>query len=937
MVSAVANGYENTSFTSPTSLKDIEDKIRQVVNARKVRLTEYFKDFDRLRTGFITKSQFDRCLDQLFGIVLSPADDAKLMEKYGSADPKRKGMVSYRRFCEVIGAVFDPDLLNQDPATQQIGPAASGSAVDRRPLSPASLAKCEDLLMRLARFYKYHGINIKTCYADFDKHHIGVVTESQFFRSFPGSPDIIHEDTVLLAKKYRDPTRPGLCNYYSFHEDIERMQSALAEEEDFTKYIPQPQFIDDYGKRPGTPSLQEIFEKIREAIHKNGIRTTEFFKDHDKLRSGEITENQFICGLSLCCGTQANLSREEIQKVVDVYRQPDGRVRYKEFCDIMENAFTVPDLEKKPTVEVYRPPMGALSKFQAPNLLSAAEENRVNEILNQMAETVRKRRLMVYPYFKDFDRSKGYTRGVTKPQFARMLHFLSINVQPQDLALLCKKFEYPVGGDINYSAFIQSIDSEYTGTATTISDFAQKEKTASESEEPRPLDLSTVDRQELINRIRHYVLVNRLRVEEYFQDFDPLRHGSISRSQFRRCLSLMGQPNLTDEQFEVLVQYYRDPKLPGNVMWTRFLTDTESVFTKRGLEKVPTYTVPPMETFQMSRPGASSEQPTQDDVEFLERIQQRMRRKLIEQRILSKPCFQDFDKHNNGHVTKIQASQCLHTLGLTDDPEEIRILQTRYSDDIGFNYIQFLDDLQPSEKPEMKYLQRLEELKLTNQKHLPDLGDDSIERIMYKIKCRVMKERMRLSEFFKDYDKLRTGRILKTVFPRAMDLASLKLTKVEVEQLMNRYTAIGYPDYVQHTTLVDEIESIFTLKELEKAPEIVPIQFKPQPENEYCKLSPEEKKVLDLVMHRLADRVRIRRIQIFPLFEDYDRVHNGTVSRFQFHRVLSELDLGSLVSAREFLVIKKKFDVVLGYKHDFNYIGFCDLINEYANFEHGKP
>ena len=31
--------------------------------------------------------------------------------------------------------------------------------------------------------------------------------------------------------------------------------------------------------------------------------------------------------------------------------------------------------------------------------------------------------------------SKGYTRGVTKPQFARMLHFLSITVQPQDLAV----------------------------------------------------------------------------------------------------------------------------------------------------------------------------------------------------------------------------------------------------------------------------------------------------------------------------------------------------------------------------------------------------------------------------------------------------------------------------------------------------------------------
>ena len=87
----------------------------------------------------------------------------------------------------------------------------------------------------------------------------------------------------------------------------------------------------------------------------------------------------------------------------------------------------------------------------------------------------------------------------------------------------------------------------------------------------------------------------------------------------------------------------------------------------------------------------------------------------------------------------------------------------------------------------MKYLQRIEELKLTNKKHLPDLGDDNIEKIMYKIKSRVMKERMRLHEFFKDYDKLRTGRILKTLFPRAMDLSSLKLTKVEVQQLMDRW------------------------------------------------------------------------------------------------------------------------------------------------------
>jgi hypothetical protein len=95
--------------------------------------------------------------------------------------------------------------------------------------------------------------------------------------------------------------------------------------------------------------------------------------------------------------------------------------------------------------------------------------------------------------------------------------------------------------------------------------------------------------------------------------------------------------------------------------------------------------------------------------------------------------------------------------------------------------------------------------------------------------------------------------------------------------------------------------------------------------------------MLEKVMHRLADRVRQRRIQMFPLFEDYDRIHNGAVSRTQFHRVLSELDIGSLVSSREFTVLYKKFDVLIGGKHDLNYITFCDLVNEYAQFEHGKP
>ena len=50
-----------------------------------------------------------------------------------------------------------------------------------------------------------------------------------------------------------------------------------------------------------------------------------------------FSEHQFVCGLSLALGKEAQLSRADIQKVVEFYRVDKDRVMYKEFCDMMEN------------------------------------------------------------------------------------------------------------------------------------------------------------------------------------------------------------------------------------------------------------------------------------------------------------------------------------------------------------------------------------------------------------------------------------------------------------------------------------------------------------------------------------------------------------------------------------------------------------------------
>ena len=67
----------------------------------------------------------------------------------------------------------------------------------------------------------------------------------------------------------------------------------------------------------------------------------------------------------------------------------------------------------------------------------------------------------LYQRFKDFDRSKAYTRIVTPSQFGRILTTLKVCVNPEDLRLLCRKFADAVTGDINYPAFVQCVDKTF--------------------------------------------------------------------------------------------------------------------------------------------------------------------------------------------------------------------------------------------------------------------------------------------------------------------------------------------------------------------------------------------------------------------------------------------------------------------------------------------
>ena len=49
-----------------------------------------------------------------------------------------------------------------------------------------------------------------------------------------------------------------------------------------------------------------------------------------------------------------------------------------------------------------------------------------------------------------------------------------------------------------------------------------------------PTAQEPVSLEQLVKRLQEHVLCNRIRVSEHFQDFDPLRSGSISAAKFRQ-------------------------------------------------------------------------------------------------------------------------------------------------------------------------------------------------------------------------------------------------------------------------------------------------------------------------------------------------------------------------------------------------------------------
>ena len=128
--------------------------------------------------------------------------------------------------------------------------------------------------------------------------------------------------------------------------------------------------------------------------------------------------------------------------------------------------------------------------------------------------------------------------------------------------------------------------------------------------------------------------MKRVRIEEFFKDFDKLRKGKVTVPQFKSILSMLNF-YLTEEEFQALAYKYESSDKMFN--YNEFCKLINSAFTMKGIDKDPTATVKPItaqDTYVARRKYLDI---TPEEQQAVSEIIQEYKRAIANRRIHLKP------------------------------------------------------------------------------------------------------------------------------------------------------------------------------------------------------------------------------------------------------------------------------------------------------------
>ncbi|KAL7024499.1 hypothetical protein ACKWTF_013069 [Chironomus riparius] len=694
--------------------------------------------------------------------------------------------------------------------------------------------------------------------------------------------------------------------------------------------------------------------KIRTLLAKNIIDIKEKFQSI--AYSDFISSSKFLTVIN-SLSDELELTDDETVNLVQFFANDKDQINYKKFLEVLQPSLDCDNGNKQFVSGLeWEDPMHI-------NVLSQFEHRQVNMILTKIAHSCRLKDIIFEPYFLDYEMMSKNDGTITITHFRRVLNFLGITLGSKEFRLLVKKF-MKHNYTVNYVGFIEAIknilkwfnenghvecsmESECYPGNIIICDYQNL---------PRPefnlvAEINGIDRpchpcqsqkkgdasfEDLMLRIKKHILDNCIRTKEFFEKFDCLRRGFITTAQFLRGLDAIGVSGLHRlyiAQHDVIkiLKNYEDPLDVDRINWKKFCDDIDEVFEIKNLHKQPYRLVecPPTEVKTLNRPGTadwecipiSTKQLAQETVFKL--------RKIIEGRqILIEPFFRDFDSNNYKHVTKCQMRRVFSMNSIVLSDKEILALMARYGNDMGFNYMKFLRDINEVYFCESKHEKLLEMLRKINEIPVPPCThpERTIIEVLAKIKGEICRKRINLDMFLKNGQKFAKDELPVSDFRRNFSAAGIILEDCELDIVCDSCRIPSKPDCVNHKLFIDIMNEAFTQIGLEKQPLRRPIPLIPTREDSLNFLNFEERFVVSHALQKLSkypDDVS----NLSSFLTDYDG-KSGYVTITNFQRGLKTCGLIELLTDRELNVLCKCFSVERGNCRFFDFKNLSFVTSE---------
>ena len=447
--------------------------------------------------------------------------------------------------------------------------------------------------------------------------------------------------------------------------------------------------------------------------------------------------------------------------------------------------------------------------------------------------------------------------------------------------------------------------------------------------------------EDVIEKIQKITLQRSLRISEFMRDYDPLKTGSITKTQFLESLSML-HLYLSRKEAELLCEKYANltPGRESEILWTKFADDIDIVFVIKNLEQRNDIN----EVLDITKKDFKLNELSLPDQATLQDILRDMKKFFEVNRIEPKPLFYNHDHLKRGKVLNPQFNNVMRGMKYFLSEPNLEVLMKKYGDPISneINYVQILYDATNfgENNKDKNNISTME--KLNDKEFYPSLSNANnfytyqtyfvnintkMKDIIDKIKHTVKINRIRLSEFFEDFDPLRKGSCTKAKFRTALDMANLHLRAEEFDVLERYYNIPEEEDKVFYKDLIEEVETVFTVKGLEKDPLLRPTEFKtPDFLNPEKRLSPEEADFLDKTMRKLGLLAIKYRVMAKSFFRDNDRANIGIVPSSRFASILSFFKLHA--DEKEMNILIKRF--FSKNSIEINYYDFDNCLQQYV-------